>query len=220
VRAVLLAGCAAACAWSPPSGSAPAPPPAGTAPGDLQIVAVGPYRSSTVPSDPYWTIFMDGAIDGGAVARLVRFVEQQSVRAAAVYLNSSGGSLLAAIDLGRTLRRLGYDTHVGARLADAATGAVVPGFCYSACPFAFAGGVRRHLGPGSVLGVHRAVNRTPVPDEGAFQRRVTQQLTDYLAEMGIHPALVVMMSDVPREAIRPLSLEEATQLQLVTDRQP
>jgi hypothetical protein len=186
------------------------------------MVAVGPYLSVTTPSEPYWTIFMDGAIDAGAVPRLARFVEQQSVRAAAVYLNSSGGSLLAAIDLGRTLRRLGFDTHVGARLTDAGTGAgaVVPGLCYSACPFAFAGGARRHLGPGSTLGIHRAVNRTPVPDEAAFQQRVTQQLTDYLAEMGVGSELVAMMADVPHEAIRRLSPEEATQLRLVTDAQP
>jgi hypothetical protein len=49
---------------------------------------------------------------------------------------------------------------------------------------------------------------------------VTQQLTDYLAEMGVGSELVAMMADVPHEAIRRLSPEEATQLRLVTAAQP
>jgi hypothetical protein len=92
------------------------------------------------------------------------------------------------------------------------------GACYSACPFAFAGGVHRSLSLGSVLGVHRARNRVPVPDDEAFERRVREDATRFLVEMGVSPDLVDLMRDVPSGGIRVLTRDESTQLQLVNSR--
>ena len=133
-----------------------------------------------------------------------------------MYLNSPGGSLVGAMALGRLFRRNGFTTVVGAR--SARDGSVAAGVCYSACPFAFAGGRPRALEAGSVLGVHRAENRVPIPDEAEFQQRVTHDTKFYLAEMGIDERLVGIMSQVPYDAIRVLSLEEAVTLKLVTVR--
>jgi hypothetical protein len=134
---------------------------------------------------------------------------------AAVYLNSPGGSLVGAMALGRVFRQHGFATVVGAR--NATTGRLMTGVCYSACPFAFAGGIRRHLEAGSVIGVHRAENRLPVPDEAGFQQHVAHDTKFYLAEMGISEQLIGIMAQVPHDAIRMLSLDEAEQLRLVTD---
>jgi len=99
---------------------------------------------------------------------------------------------------------------------------VLPGAgrCYSACPFAYAGGVGRSLEPGSTLGVHRAENRVPVPDESAFQEVVADQVTGYLSEMGVSAGLLTIMSEVPHDSIRELTLEEAERLELVTPHAP
>jgi hypothetical protein len=183
----------------------------------LQMVAIAPDAGAPdSATDLPWTIFLDGEIDGGAADRLLRFLERRGVTHAAVYLNSPGGSLVEAMALGRVFRQHGFATVVGAR--NATTGGLMTGVCYSACPFAFAGGVRRRLEAGSVLGVHRAENRTPVPDEAGFQQHVAHDTKFYLAEMGINEQLIGIMAEVPHDAIRLLSLDEAEHLRLVTDR--
>jgi hypothetical protein len=92
-----------------------------------------------------------------------------------------------------------------------------PGVCYSACPFAYAGGASRHLAAGSALGVHRQANRVPVPDEFAFEQLVHSQASVYLAAMGVDPELATMMTQVPNDQIRLLTREEARRLSLLTD---
>jgi hypothetical protein len=191
----------------------PAPGPAAEVPVFLQMVAVAPDARAEPPFDEHWAIFLDGIIDSDAPGRLQRFIDRRDVGNAVVYFNSPGGSLVAAMAIGRMLRQQGFETHVGGRAAD--TGRVIRGVCYSACPFAFAGGARRKLDEGSVLGVHRAENRTPLSDETLFERRVRFESMGYLAEMGIHADLLDVMEAVPYDVIRPLSREEAVQFNLV-----
>ncbi len=160
-----------------------------------------------------WMLYLDGMIEPGADRRLAQFVDQQGIAQADVYFNSPGGSLLAGMAIGRFLRDRGFETHVGTRTSDA--GRPADGVCYSACPFAYAGGVRRSLRKGSVLGVHRARNRVPVADEEAFERLVHADATRYLVEMNVSPSLVEFMQAVPPGGIRELTRDEATGFRLV-----
>lgn len=158
-------------------------------------------------------IYLDGMFDTAAAARLAGLVAQERIMRADVYFNSPGGSLLAAMAVGRLLRGYGFDAHVGRRSADPRqAGAAV---CYSACPFGYAGGVRRFLAAESVLGVHEAANRVPVADESAFQQLVESQATQYLTGMGVSAALFGLMRSVPHDGIRLLTRDEAVGLGLV-----
>jgi len=170
-------------------------------------------ESVRVGNGRHWMLYLDGFIEVGADRRLARFVDQQGIAQADVYFNSPGGSLIAGMAIGRFLRDRGFDTHVGTRTSDA--GRPAEGVCYSACPFAYAGGVRRSLRKGSVLGVHRARNRVPVADEEAFERLVQADATRYLVEMSVSPALVEFMQAVPPGGIRVLTRGEATAFRLV-----
>jgi len=181
--------------------------------GYLHITAVAPGYAGREPADRRWLIYLEGYIDSGATARLERVVDKEQVRNAVVYFNSPGGHVVEAMDLGRLLRTRRYSTSVGERTPDGA--APRAGRCYSACPIAYSGGVPRSLEPGSVFGIHRAENSVPVPDEPAFQQVVTGQVKDYLAEMGISGELVTIMSKVPHDAIRELTIDEAVRLDLV-----
>lgn len=190
---------------------APHCPAAADPPGSaaLAITAVAPPEAGSEP----WMIYLDGMFDAAAAARLAGLLAQQRITRADVYFNSPGGSLLAAMAVGRLIRARGFDTYLGRRSADPRQpGAAV---CYSACPFGFAGGARRFLDEGSALGVHRAANRVPVADESAFQRLVDFQATQYLAEMGVSPELLVLMRSAPHDGIRLLVREEAVGLGLV-----
>jgi hypothetical protein len=192
-------------AHGPPAPAAADPPGIAT----LAITAVAPPGAAGAP----WLIYLDGLFDAAAAARLAGLIAKERITRADVYFNSPGGSLLAAMTVGRLLRASGFDAHVGRRSADPRQpGAAV---CYSACPFGFAGGARRFLAEGSALGVHRAANRVPVPDETTFQRLVDLQATQYLAEMGVSPELLDRMRSAPHDGIRLLAREEAVGLGLV-----
>ena len=184
----------------------------------LRIVAVAPGYDPAASAPGRWLIYLDGFIDTGAAGRLERLLESRGIDAATVYLNSPGGHLVEAMRLGREIRARGFDTVVAARSADSV--APRPGLCYSACPFAFAGGVRRSLEPGSSLGVHRAANRVPVADEAGFQGTVASQASDYLAEMGVSAGLVALMAGAPHDSIREITPAEAAALYLVTPSGP
>lgn len=210
--ALLIASCVAVDAGDPSSSRAIAPVAAPT--GYLVIEAL--------PADPAhrgkagrWNLYLGGYIESGATSRLAALLAQEHVANATVYFDSPGGSLVEGMALGRLLRERGFDTDVGRR-GDAA-GRPLAGRCYSACPFAYAGGVRRYLAAGSVLGVHRAENRTPVPDEAAFQQRVAQDASGYLAAMGVAPGLLALMAGAPHDRIRTIGREEALGLRLVNE---
>lgn len=194
--------------------AAPAPAAAADFPTTLQLVAVAPDYTATAPGDGRWLIYLDGPIDPGATSRIVNLVLQQQIARAVVYLNSPGGSLVTAMQVGRVIREHGFETRVGARTHDVARPG--PGTCYSACPFVLAGGISRGLEPGSAIGVHRAENRVPVPDENRFQSVVETQAVGYLDGMGVSAELVAMMAGVPHHRIRELTVEEALRLNLLS----
>jgi hypothetical protein len=194
---------------------------AGSAPGQsglartgyLTIAAVQLGAGTPERSPGHWVVYLDGEFDQAAPARLARFVVEQQISQASVYFNSPGGSLVAAMTIGRLLREQGFSTHVGRRGEDPRQPG--RGVCYSACPFAYAGGDRRFLDGDSVLGIHRAANRVPVPDEGAFEQRVAAEATTYLRGMGVSTRLFRMMQTTPHDSIRLLSRAEAVRLGLV-----
>ncbi len=188
------------------------------APVYLGIEAVAPVPGASDPLSQQWTLYLDGPFDSDAAARLAGFLAQQGIEQASVYLNSPGGSLIAGMAIGRLLREQRFDTHVGRRTADPRKPAV--GVCYSACPFAYAGGLGRFLEEGSVLGLHRVTNRVAVPDEFAFEQVVSGQALAYLADMGIDSGLFRMMDGVPPDGIRLLTRAEAMELKLVNDSGP
>jgi hypothetical protein len=181
----------------------------------LRITMEAPGYGGRDAADDRWLVYLEGYIDTGATARLERALDGQRVRSAVVYFDSPGGHVVEAMALGRMLRERRFATGVGVRSPSVALPRA--GHCYSACPVAYAGGVRRSLEPGSVLGVHRAENSVPLPDEMAFQHFVSEQTSNYLAEMGISAELVMIMSKVPHDTIRELTADEAVGLGLVHD---
>ena len=184
-------------------------------PATLQVVAVAPEYPGRLPGDQHWLIYLDGPVDAGATSRVVSLILTEHITHAVVYLNSPGGSLVTAMQLGRVLREHAFDTRVGTRTTDAAR--ATAGTCHSACPFILAGGVQRSLETGSAIGLHRAENRVPVRDEGAFQHVVATQVVDYLAEMGVRAEVANIMTAVAHDRIRDLTVDEALQLNLLNE---
>ncbi|MDD5587047.1 MAG: hypothetical protein PHY92_08870 [Alphaproteobacteria bacterium] len=127
-----------------------------------------------------------------------------------VFLSSAGGSVNAALRLGRFIRKLGASVFVD-------------GECSSACVFVLAAGVKRYVnGP---VGVHRpytlrdgAISPSPEDWQTSFRRRKTAM--DYLAEMQVPVSLFELMDRTPPELLHTLNGQEISEYQLDNGKLP
>ena len=110
-------------------------------------------------------------------------------------VDSQGGEIFAAMEIGRLLR--GADASI----------AVKPGaVCNSACIFLLMGATRRSVARGARVGVHR-----PSLGEGGRDTDVdalTDQMRWYAEQMGVSPAIVPAMMVVPSNRMRFLTAAE------------
>jgi len=127
-----------------------------------------------------------------------------------VALHSPGGSVSAALDLGRLLRSREIATEVPAGAA-----------CLSACPFAFAGGAARTVSPDGWLGVHQSYfDQSAIMPAFVAVERIQfgeAQVMRYLHAMGVDPMVMVHALETPSDDIYLLSAAELDRYALVTD---
>lgn len=117
-----------------------------------------------------------------------------------VLLDSPGGKVVASMELGQAIRRLGMAVIVARPAADQSSQnmALVSGRCYSACVYALMGGKRRVIPPQSRVGIHRMFNYSTSFDfsEGIVRERnyddggMRAMLARYASGMGVSPELV------------------------------
>ena len=161
-----------------------------------------------------------GAIEPGDAKKLDDFITATATHTTNIRFLSPGGELHAALELGAYLREREFDTYVtdADYVHPGAIGmvhATQQSACYSACVYAFAGGVHRHADNNS-LGIHQfAVAGAPAPDtydsaSAAVEISITKWLGTYVSEMGIDPHLVSMASDTSYDS--PVRLLDAAEL--------
>jgi hypothetical protein len=123
----------------------------------------------------------------------------------AVRFSSPGGSLAGGIRLGELIRKLRLDTQVGATEPDGRHWKGVPGYCASACAFAFLGGLSRHVSGGE-LGVHQFYDEISLRDPSAKvfssldmseHQFISAMLIDYVFRMGVDPRFVSVAASTP-----------------------
>lgn len=150
-----------------------------------------------------------------------------------VALDSPGGSLVEGIRLGEFLRKYKCTTTVSrsksAGIAESPTlRELVPGECYSACAYAFLGGVRRWLSSEDRYGVHQhyrsdallaPLEKTLTAIDMSTSQLLTGLLVSYVVEMGVDPRLVTVASLTgPGENIKLFNRNQLEALNIVTDR--
>ncbi|MGB8279318.1 MAG: hypothetical protein WCF20_15500 [Methylovirgula sp.] len=160
------------------------------------------------------------------------FVENNVGRAdlhAIIFLNSPGGKVVAAMELGRIWRRLGVAAIVGR--ADPAQPGNVTQFlaarCLSACVYALIGAKKRVIPPASVVGIHRMFfyegEGGPIGDGTALRRHydnggMKALLSHYTGRMGVSPALIAMAERISSDHIHILSRAEIARYHLGSGR--
>jgi hypothetical protein len=141
-----------------------------------------------------------------------------------VLINSQGGRVVAAMELGQALRKLGAAAVV-AKVPPAGSRKdlwVLPGRCYSACVYALMGAKKRVALPESRVGIHRMFmyEASMRPDAGTQRERVfateplVARLSEYAEAMGISTALVRKAETINPEQIHILSAAELRRYKL------
>lgn len=152
-------------------------------------------------------VLIRGAIQPGDGARIAADLRRRGPERVA--LDSPGGSVADALEIGRTIRDIGADTVLDGTA-----------LCLSACPYAFAGGVDRTVGADAQVGVHQHAfgESTVLPAFLAVEdiQRGQAEVLRHLTEMGIDPALMVPAMATPADEIYILTREELTDWNLVT----
>lgn len=176
-------------------------------PGRTPLPARGelPDRLAFTPlAEAGWAL--RGTVAPGDAARIVPSIEREAPRR--ISLNSPGGSVEDALQIGRAIRAAGAETAVEAAA-----------ICLSACPYLLAAGVERSVAEGAAVGVHQHYfgESSVLPAFLAVEdvQRGQAQVMSYLAEMGVDPLLMRHALATAPDKIYLLVAEELQRYRLV-----
>lgn len=154
----------------------------------------------------------EGSIEPGTAARFAAELQARGEYVKTVSLNSPGGALDDAMEMGRLVHSRKLNTEV----ADGA-------LCASSCPLFLAGGAKRLTGAKAAVGVHQfyavatAAERQKGPAQAMSEAQATTaRITRHLTEMGVDAALWLHALDTPPRRLYYFSAEELERYRLST----
>jgi hypothetical protein len=163
------------------------------------------YEAGTT-TDGYRFVIVSGEF--AATDDLAGFAElARSHQAQFVVFHSTGGNVLKAMELGRTIRGLRLNT-VQFRGVE----------CSSACALAFLGGILRLAEPGSI-GVHKAsfdTDEIEIDDAVSAVQELTAELMTYISEMGADSDLLQLALRYESDDMRYLSRSEMEKYRIIS----
>jgi hypothetical protein len=222
--------------------SAPAEPVAGSgdnsSPMRFTLFADGSPETCAPPCRTL--IGASGMITADTARQFITFVRDNALQGvqggqagATVVLESDGGSVLGALDLGRAIRRFGFATTVG-RVVERRTATSIKygemtgrADCQSMCSFVLLGGVQRYVPPAARVLVHQiwlgdrredAVAANYTAEDLVVVQRDIGAILQYTSEMGGDVELISLSLRVPPwEPMRALTREELRRMKLDLD---
>jgi hypothetical protein len=160
-----------------------------------------PDRLILTPLEAGASALLEGTIAEGDAERIVKQMGELAELPGRVILNSPGGSVRDALEIGRYLRGERMDTAL--RDGD---------ICYSACPYLLAAGVDREVPDSASVGVHQHYfgESTLLPAFVAVEdiQRGQGEVMVYLDDMGIDPMVMRHALVTPPDEIYVLLPEE------------
>lgn len=137
---------------------------------------------------------LEGTIAPGDAARIIPQIDRAEPPVSRLVLQSPGGSVGDALELGRHLRARGLDTVM-----------LAGEICLSACPYILAGGRSRQIAPEALVGLHQHYfgENSLLPAYLAVEdiQRGQAEVMDFLAEMGIDPLVMRHALSTPPDEI-------------------
>ncbi|GFE65359.1 hypothetical protein [Litoreibacter roseus] len=152
---------------------------------------------------------LTGAISPGDAERFTETLEGMS-GVTQIRLNSPGGSVRDALDIGRAIRDAEFDVVAGAT-----------DICLSACPYVLASGIARRVHADAQVGVHQHSfgTNTVLPAFLAVEdiQRGQGEVMTYLDEMGVGPLLMRHALATPPDEIYILLTDQLLEYELATE---
>ena len=153
-------------------------------------------------------VLLEGEIAGGDATRILKQINELREQPTRAILNSPGGSVQDALELGRALRLKGMETEM--REGD---------ICYSACPYLLAADVTRSVPKEAFVGVHQHYfgESTLLPAFAAVEdiQRGQGEVMRYLDQMGIDPLVMQHALVTPPYEIYVLLPEELVEYKFI-----
>ena len=160
-------------------------------------------------SDLKRVLHMHGEIAPGDANRFSAYLETLDYPPDIVAVNSTGGIVDEALQIGRILRKKEFNTHLSARE-----------ICLSACPYILAGGIERHVSREGIVGLHQHYYETPgfMPVFLAVEniQRGQGRTMAHLIEMGIDPGVMIHSLTTPPNDIYVLVEDELIESRMAT----
>lgn len=158
-----------------------------------------------------WKIYAVGEIDNDAPRRFEKLVRDLNIpQYSRVSFNSPGGSPVAAMELGRLIRKLNFNTNVYAKNDSTS-------ICLSACTLAFLGGKFRYLEKDALYGVHRFFFKSSTPDDVGLSQILSSLIVAYIKEMGSTQELFSEMTMAGSDEMNPLSRKKLEELNVINN---
>jgi ATP-dependent protease ClpP protease subunit len=160
-----------------------------------------------------FTVKLRGAIDASRLRLLRHALERRADARSAVQrdialkveLDSPGGELFSALEIGRMLR----DQRASVRVRSGAS-------CVSACVFLLMGATERDLDDGARVAIHRpSLGLAKQDDDDAIVEAMSAQLVAYAQQMNVPRRIVDDMMQIPADRLRWLRTSEWTAYGLV-----
>jgi hypothetical protein len=231
IRFVAAAGAAATCLLLATSAQPVAAPDARSLPMRFDVWTEGPAQAcgSTCRT---W-VSASGAITSETPRDFDAFAKKQKLDGATIALDSDGGSVLGALALGRSIRKLGMTTTVGKtvdlKIADGSQkrAKLLPkAYCESMCAFVLLAGVERRVPAEARVMVHQIWlgDRRDDPTAANYSaedlvvvQRDIGRLARYTFEMGGGVDLLEIALKIPPwEPMRMLSRDELRTMKVMT----
>lgn len=161
-----------------------------------------------------------GQITQDTPAQFLDFLERAGGRDvhAVVFMNSPGGRVVASMQFGTLLRKIGAAVVIAGVYSDGNGGSVMTNAeCYSACVYALMGARRRVIPAKSRVGIHRMfAYEEGVDASGTMLLRekrydngsMRAYLMKYTSSMGVNPAVIEAAERIPSDHLRILSQAE------------
>jgi hypothetical protein len=150
-----------------------------------------------------WDIYATGEVDlkdGETLEQLL--AEHRIPDGSELYIDSSGGSLIGGMNLGRVIRAHGLITHVGRKgTRERDFQHTLEGECMSAAALAFLGGEFRFVSGKSKYGVHRFALNDTSPRAADDAQVLAASVVEYIRSMDVDVELFSLASEVPSDDI-------------------
>ena len=193
--------------------------------GNLSVRAERPDWYKLLHDISSWNIVIEGEIDSGAPARVADALKKAGKDGADIFINSPGGNVYAAMQIGRLIRQAGASTHIGSLVSDPS--AIFPdkpgikhisGYCLRACSLGFLGGVYRYATKESKYGVHRFSSKTgPTNSDMNAAQIISATVSSYIREMDVEPDLFDLIVQEAKDDIRIVSNAELVRLNVINN---